>query len=587
MKKIKILIVLILLSMPLTANKQNPNPEFFKTMAQDKVVWEDVDKGIINAMLDVLGGTLSVAEDVAYALLKPIQAIIKKHQSAIINNPYKNTKASVRCGYPICDMELDFRDKRFCKVKKAQEKLLGTKFKDEDVLEVAFSFSGGGWRAQYWSLGVCGAARSTGLLDCVMCMSSLSGSTWFLGPWLLSGKSLQECRERALDEAHKGIELRNFSDIGPITDDLWVKFAYNQPINILNFYGALLGNALLSGLDRDPHQLYLSDQRYAISEGDFPMPVYTATLGEREKEEFWFEFTPYEVGSRWLSAYVPSWGFGRHYKKGISIDDAPEQSFGFLMGIFGSAFAFDFEDIYDVITAKITFPDFLKNVPFAEKIFNLVKEVFGKIVYDTDLGDIRFAWARVPNFVYKMKGVLHNKYKDLKLVDAGLNFNNPVFATYRKPPYGDAPDIIFMFDTGMFLGYDNIKKVVDYAKSEGLKFPEIKHFDVGKQIMFVFKDDKNLDVPVVVYMPRINGINLVKLDTHKPWYDYYMEILDGLDLTKEVDSGFAHTRRFKYTRENAEKVIAAAEFNLLAVTEKIKDIMKERISAKRKFRKIG
>jgi len=585
-KKVYILLLLTLIGVSTTINTVGPVLKYDKEATIDKSIFEDVSKGLLNSVLDMIGGALSVAEDVAHSVLSPVQSLIKQYEPAIIDNPYQGIPATVRCGEPICDLELAFRDLRFPKVKAAQERLLGMTLKDEDVLEVAFACSGGGWRAMCCSLGSCLGAEKIGLLDATMYVSALSGSTWFLGPWLASGMDLTTYKQRALEVASQGIDLRSISDVGPMIDNLWVKFAYNQPLNIIDLYGGLLGNALLRDLGKDCHAVYLSDQKTALIDGDLPMPIHTATLGERRKAEFWFEFTPYEVGSRWLCSYVPTWAFGRHFKKGKSLNDAPEQSLGFFMGIYGSAFAADFEDVYDIILDGIEFPSFLKNVPFAETIFKAIKKVFSKMAYASDLGDIRVAWSRVPNFVYKMHGVPHNNYKELKLVDAGLDFNNPVFSTYRKPPFGDAPDIIFIFDAGSSGGsYEEMKRLVNYAKYNGIKFPKIDYFEPGKQIMSIFKDDDDLDVPVVVYMPRINGFSHVQKSRYRAWYDYYLELLDDFDMEKAVSSGFATTFNFDYTKQQAEQLMAATEFNIVYVAEKVKEIMAERITARRELRR--
>jgi len=548
---------------------------------QDKLILTKGDKGVLNSIIDFLGGALSVAEDVACSLLYPVQELIKQKQSAIVNNPYKNLHAHVRCGEPVCEPERLFRDRRLFKVKEAQEKMLDMPLENEDVLEIALSCSGGGWRAMCCSIGSCVGANKIGLLDCSMYVSALSGSTWFLGPWLSTGLSIDEYKQRALGIACKGIEPDKFSDIPPIINNLWVKFAYNQPLNIVDLYGSLLSNSILKDLGKDCHQVYLTDQRRTIESANFPMPVYTATLGEREKSEFWFEFTPYEVGSRWMGAYVPSWAFGRSFKGGVSKDNAPEQSLGFLMGVCGSAFAADFEDVYDIILEGVEFPSFLKDVPFAETIFNAIKSVFGKLAYATDLGDLRIAWSRVRNFTYGMKGVVHSNYRDLKLVDAGLDFNNPIFATYRKPPYGSAPDIVFIFDSSGTIEYKDIKRLVDYADYNGLKFPRIEPFEPGKQIINIFKDDEDLDVPVVVYLPRVNGISLLQKSHNKKWYDYYFGLLNEFDIDEAISSGFANTFNFSYSKRQAEQLMAATEFNMIAVSDVIKDVMKKRIEAKR------
>jgi len=541
------------------------------------------EKGVLNAVVDMLGGALSVAEDVAYTLLSPVQELLKQNRAVIYNNPYRNLTAYVRLGDPICEPELLFRDRRLMYVKQGQERMLKMKLEPEDVLEIGFSCSGGGWRAMCCSLGSCVGAKKIGLLDSVMSISSLSGSTWFLNPWMYSGMDIYEYRRRLIEVASKGIEPSDLQEVPHLLDNVWVKFAFNQPLNVIDLYGALLANSLFRDIAKDPHAVYMSEQRKPIERGELPLPIYTATLGEREKDEFWFEFTPYEVGSRWLGAYVPTWSFGRHFKKGKSRDYAPEQSSGFLMGIFGSAFAADFEDVYEIMLEKIQFPSFLQNVPFAETIFNIIKQAFSKLAY-TDLGDIRIAWARVPNFVYKMRGVPHSQYKDIKLVDAGLDFNNPVFALYRKPPYGDAPDIIFVFDSGGDVEFKQLESIAEYADYHGLKFPKITQYDVKKEIMAVFKDDNDPEVPVIVYMPRINGVNLIQKNGSKAWHDYYVGLLEGFDIEKATSSGFAHTFNFDYSKKQTEMLMAMTEYNVLAATERIKEIMKERIELKRRVR---
>jgi len=254
-----------------------------------------------------------------------------------------------------------------------------------------------------------------------------------------------------------------------------------------------------------------------------------------------------------------------------------------MCGIFGSAFAADFEDVYEIIVQGMELPSFLQNVPFADKIFEAVKEVFGKLAY-TDLGDLRIASARVPNFVYEMSGMPHSNYKELKLVDAGLDFNNPVFATYRKPPYGDAPDIIFIFDGGGSIEFKELQLIVDYAKYHGLKFPNIDPFDLNKHIISVFKDEYDIEVPVVVYMPRINGLNIVMRNYYKGMFDYYLGLLDEFDIEYECSSGFANTFNFNYTPDQAESLVAMTEFNILYIADEIKKVMKERIEAKRRVR---
>lgn len=548
------------------------------------------NKGSLNSIADCLGQALFVAEDVVYTLLAPVQEIIKQNMPAIYENPFRNMGASVRLGGPVGQQELIFRENRLTIVKAAQEKFLDQLLEDDDVLEIAISCSGGGWRAMCCAAGSCVGASKIGLFPCSMYVSSLSGSSWFLASWLSSQMSIYDYKKKLIDIAAKGLGVKNQKEAERFFDNMWVKLAFSQPINLIDIYGSFLANTLLVGMADDVNRIYITDQRKVIDSGNFPMPIYTAVLGEPEMEEHLFEFTPYEAGTRWLNAYIPSWAFGRHFKRGISKSNAPEQSLGFMMGLFGSAFAADFEDLYEIGFNALKFPEFLKDLPFAKELASSIKKVLGRLIYSTDIGDVRITWARIPNFVYKMDGIAHCDKRELQLVDAGLDLNNPVFSCYRRPQHASAPDIIFVFDAGTAIKFHELEMMASYAKRKGLKFPKIKEFDPLKKVISVFKDDNDPEVPTIVYMPRINGLNFIDRREYKNIDKYYLKLLDGFDMEKATsleEGGFAATYNFKYDKNQAETLVAMTEFNIISVVKKIKKIMREKIELKRKFKRIN
>jgi len=540
-------------------------------------------KGLINQIAQTIEGVVAITEDVLNLILFPIKQLIKLDQAAIINNPHKKEVASVRIGGPICKQEMAFRARRFARVKVAQEKMLNMKLSDDDVLEIALCGSGGGVRAMTCSLGSCVAADKIGLLDSAMYISGLSGSTWFLAPWISSGLPLSEYKEHALQAITRGLSLQKFSDFSAIFDAFWVKFAFNQHLNIVDLYGALLANNFLRCVGKKQNMIYLSDQRKVIENGDFPMPIYTAVFGEWDTPNYWFEFTPFEVGARHLGAYIPSWSFGRKFKRGRSRSSAPEQSLGFMMGIFGSAFAASFEEGYHLAIKNLTLPKFLNHVPGANKIFEALKKLIEK-VSRTDLGELRLAWAQVFNFVYKMKGFYFHKHQDIKLVDAGVSFNDPIFVTYRRPPHGEAPDVIFILAAGGSAEDETLQHAEAYARRNDLPFPEIDYTDLEKHAMTVFGNALDLKIPLVIFMPRIIDKQLLAQYMNDPELGGYVEQLKSFDIEKEVKSGFANTFNFNYTRKQAELLMHLTEFNMLAVSQRIKDILEVRISAKRMLR---
>lgn len=117
-------------------------------------------------------------------------------------------------------------------------------------------------------------------------------------------------------------------------------------------------------LSVDDRDLKLSNQRFYLSSGANPLPIYAAVrheipledekvkgetmdaAREKAKQEAWFqwfEFTPYELFCEEFEAGIPSWSIGRHFQMGRSVNrdnrpPLPELRLPLLMGIWGSAF---------------------------------------------------------------------------------------------------------------------------------------------------------------------------------------------------------------------------------------------------------
>ena len=135
--------------------------------------------------------------------------------------------------------------------------------------------------------------------------------------------------------------------------------------------------------DRD---LKLSNQRYYLSSGANPLPIYAAVrheipLEEQKTEEKkvkgkttdaakekakqeawfqWFEFTPYELFCEEFEAGIPSWSIGRHFQMGRSVTrdnrpPLPELRIPFLMGIWGSAFCATVRNSQGSISSALTY----------------------------------------------------------------------------------------------------------------------------------------------------------------------------------------------------------------------------------------
>ena len=539
-------------------------------------------------------------------LAGPIKELIKKDQPAIVGNPYKTTVASVRHGSPIGNEEFAFRQARLPLVKTAQEKFMGSNFTGlpgpapEEPLEIAFVFSGGGLRAMYSTLGALTALQLLGLMDTAMTITTLSGSTWALFPWLLGDpatkgeplpvkKFLESMGTRFEDGLlltyDKGGQpaktIEHFKELSYITDMLLVKFAFDQPVNpVIDLYGALLANKLLSQFGDKRQRAHISDIALTLKKGKLPLPVGTAKL---ENIENWMEVTPFEVGTRWTTdlsgnngSYVPTWAFGRKFAHGKSVDFAPEQSAGFYLGMFGSAIAVSGRELYHGMIKSM-------------KIADYVKQVFKQTI-DTELGTIRLVWAEAYNPF---------SHEGMKLVDAGVDFLCPVFASYRKTEpstatliHGGAPDIIFIFDNSARILSDELYKHAAYARKHNLKYPldperdfvaqgenwvlkdSVKQESVAHRAMTLFEGEN--DEPTVVYIPRVvdTTIDYAAFDPSNTYR------ISEMKMTAQETEPEYGTFNLKYSVFQAERLAKLAEFNVRALAKEFKEVIKNKRASK-------
>jgi hypothetical protein len=295
-----------------------------------------------------------------YQLLFEYDQLLSKKSSLVNNNPYKDKIAQVRIGTDVCKEEKDYVKKREKKIKIALETFLGKKLNGSFIPKIAFINSGGGARAFISSLGWHVGAQEIGLLDAVTYDIGLSGGSWFINCWLLSGQQPSEFKKIMQPLMNKELypsgnrfapdELQEFFNALMIRDTL------HQPTTLVNLWGALLANRYLAPYGSKRQEMLFSTLGQQLKE-DKPFPIVTAVSGHtsdlkiNRKSMHWFEMTPFEVGAigDWLGhAHIPTWGFGRVYdKKGVSEDTNPQYDIGLIMGICGSAFAISYARTYE------------------------------------------------------------------------------------------------------------------------------------------------------------------------------------------------------------------------------------------------
>ncbi|MBM3893511.1 hypothetical protein FJ365_03890 [Candidatus Dependentiae bacterium] len=478
------------------------------------------------------------------------------------NYPHKHEAAHVRISSELPTREIDaVEERQKHKVRPALEALLGKPLPTDKSLTLGVCCSGGGYRAMIATLGFLMGLEKIGVLDATTYMAGLSGSTWLLGPWLYRNCQIDNAKPVSLANYAKLLSaktakplLKNSMKKRPVIDSLNAKIAFEQPLSSVDLWGALIINALAGDLGSSGQKLRITDLAATIETGSLLFPIFTSTIVHAGKAEEWMEFTPFEVGSSFLGGYIPTWSFGRKFNAGTSVDFAPEQTMGYGLGIFGSAYTASYYE------AKGDLQAFLGNVAMdmaKELMPASTKEWIAKHKADEQ----RFSPARIYNFTHNMPGLQKSDEPLLTCVDAGMAFNLP-FPPLLRPER--QLDIILVMDASASVkDAPALAKAAEYARIHGLKFPPINLHNIDKKIVSVFKDETDSTIPVVIYFPRIAN----------PAYE------NGFDPDPDK-TAFCGTTNFAYKPEQFELLRGLMDTAVVGNKEIIVDEIKQRIALK-------
>lgn len=464
-----------------------------------------------------------------------------------ISHPYKDKVAYVRRGTELHEQEKNIIQIRKEKAHVALNSMLNTTLSEDEVPTIAFCCSGGGYRALVYTLGFFLGAQEFGLLDSATYMSGLSGSTWFMGSWINHHKNLDIFKKlitlQLQNNIYSGASYYQLIKLASI------KYFYEQNFTLVDIWGALIAKVLLDDFSDPNNAAYMSEQHNFIKDGTYPFPIYTSAMINQDKSYHWFEFTPYEAGSSFYKAFIPIWALGRKFKNGISEDFAPEQTLGFYLGVFGSAFTISQEEFIKEYAAQIP-SIFINTLNF----FNTY----------TTLGELRVSPAIIHNPFLDIENISFSDKNQISLVDAGLNFNLP-FPPILRPER--KVDIIIVCDASYYIeGAPELKKAENYARKNKLKFPIINYRDIERRPVTVFKDT-DPTVPVVIYMPRIKN-----------------NAFSDFNPTESINSGgYCSTFNLQYTPVQTEELSGLAYANILASKETIINTIKSVVINKKKL----
>uniref|UniRef100_K7F494 Cytosolic phospholipase A2 gamma-like n=1 Tax=Pelodiscus sinensis TaxID=13735 RepID=K7F494_PELSI len=230
---------------------------------------------------------------------------------------------------------------------------LGVSCDEKTMPNIAVLGSGGGLRATIALLGTLAEMKKQGLLDAVMYLCGVSGSTWCMSSlysekdWAENVETLEEklCNDlcwtpidlkKELDSAAKAAEDKLFS-----LTDVWEAFVVKSILKLHD-------------------ETKLSEHKAASSNGINPYPIYAAIEQNTFDKDHtspgaWFEFTPDESGFPGLDVFVRTKALGSKFQGGNLTAPQEEKDISYLQSLWGSALGSMQENIHYLI-AYMTIP---------------------------------------------------------------------------------------------------------------------------------------------------------------------------------------------------------------------------------------
>lgn len=471
----------------------------------------------------------------------------------VLNHPYAHTTAQVRFSDydDIGPEEKEFVALRLTRVQKSLEKIFNITLDQERIPKIGMIFSGGGIRSMLTTTGFLHGAQQTGILDCTLYCATLSGSTWGLASWIASREPISLFKTRVINSLQEGMnQLNEPHELNPLLNIFITKLLSGQYISAIDIYGAILANTFLSNVIHNPIQATITQTHAHILSGNYPLPIYTAIQTYHEPYE-WMELTPFEVGSSFLKSYIPTWAFGRTFNNGVSTNYAPEQTLGYFLGVFGSAFEVSLKDLVKMSASNLSF--------YGNQLPSLLATGLKKclrLILSSFIGDTRLFPSVLFNYTFGFPHSPTGNTKTVGLVDAGIDFNLPFPPLLRT---ARDIDILIVYDSSATItGVPELKKACAYAQRNNLRFPEISSDHADKQIMNIFMN-QDMKTPIIIYFPRI------KNNAYSLHFD--PEIC--------INSSYCNTFNFTYSPEQALLITELPEFTIKQKKHAIYDTIKQ------------
>ncbi len=221
-------------------------------------------------------------------------------------------------------------------------------------LRIAICSSGGGFRALLAMAGLMSGLEKIGVLPLIHRCVGVSGSTWFLFPWIISGRSATECGTILTQSLTHGLLNHLTTQYKDFATLITKKKALNLPVNAIDFYSINLAYTLLKPFHPNPLALSLGDSSELLDPQKHPLiqgSMVTRPHPSRPYE--WLLASPFATQFVNNKYCLPPDLLGAHFHNKDQMTALPAPLLSYYLAIFGSAPAVSVRDALDRAPQKL------------------------------------------------------------------------------------------------------------------------------------------------------------------------------------------------------------------------------------------
>ncbi|XP_069577695.1 cytosolic phospholipase A2 gamma-like isoform X1 [Brachyistius frenatus] len=270
----------------------------------------------------------------------------------------------VRESLSLCAGEQEYVHKRKSVV---LESLIGLEINatEDSVPHIALLASGGGQRAAVGLVGSLYQMEKEGLLDTLLYLGGVSGSTW----------SMSSLYNDPLWSANMDGAVARLSGPGVDLGEalVWLgERSKEEHFSLTDVWGLLTSAGIMKQMDLRR----LSDE--ASRNATNPYPIYCAIekhcFSKGPIEGKWFEVSPHEAGFTELGLFVETSLLGSRFQSGVLLERKPELDMVKLQGVLGCALAHE-EMVKDFIPAWLNVPRYVDIAAEYLHVYNVLDKL--------------------------------------------------------------------------------------------------------------------------------------------------------------------------------------------------------------------